>query len=249
VFGRPAISNGHCPTRPKKAPQPCLVEKLKSSFAGGQGWTRPKNPTARPCPCSCPQGSNRPLPPHFPPSLLSLTLLNLHFHRRRPPLPPPMLASAFPADTGLHQSATTASSTSAGAPEACPRGAPRHGQRPRIASRPRSRRTSSSSRLAWSSSARRPAPHGLHLTPPRPGPERRLRLTPPCPAPHATTASAGAPQGQRHHVLRGSTRRPAPDYHRTEAGAPSPEMLRPRTRLPFFSIYRDPIAFFLFTGI
>jgi hypothetical protein len=41
---------GHCPPRTENVSQPCPVEKLDSSFADGQGWTRPKprpTPTLR----------------------------------------------------------------------------------------------------------------------------------------------------------------------------------------------------------
>jgi hypothetical protein len=94
VFGRPALPYLHCPTEPKKASQSCPVEKLDSSFAPGQGWTRPKS-TPRPCPrASLPQGSRTPTLT-FP----SQKLLSLPHQLSRPhqlslhqiPPPPPNL--------------------------------------------------------------------------------------------------------------------------------------------------------------
>jgi hypothetical protein len=81
---------GHCPLRTEKSSQPCPVEKLDSSFAGGQGWTRPK---LFPAP-HAPQGSlTRAL---TSPTQISLTRLSLWTPvppeiRRRPWSPPKLV--------------------------------------------------------------------------------------------------------------------------------------------------------------
>jgi hypothetical protein len=84
VFGRPAILYGHCPSEPKKASQPCPMEKLKSSFASGQGSPQPRiSPRV---PAAGPETHRGQQPgPHFPPPL------KLRYSR---PAPPPYFPMA-----------------------------------------------------------------------------------------------------------------------------------------------------------
>jgi hypothetical protein len=69
-------SPGHCPLRTEKSSQPCPVEKLDSSFAGGQGRTRPRLFPAPHARAPRPAGVSDP-EPSLPPSNFSLTHLSL----------------------------------------------------------------------------------------------------------------------------------------------------------------------------
>jgi hypothetical protein len=60
VFGIPVFPPRHCPSRTEKGPQPCPREKLESSFATRQGWTRPRIPPASPRLARDQQGSLAP---------------------------------------------------------------------------------------------------------------------------------------------------------------------------------------------
>jgi hypothetical protein len=120
VFGSPVISLGHCPTRPEIASEPCPVEKLKSSFALGQGRPRPRNAPARRSWAEIQQGSPRPRP-HFP-------LLHQHALPRpcQPHLRPPLELGRRPRllDAGHPCLDADATSTSATPGLPLPRPAP-----------------------------------------------------------------------------------------------------------------------------
>jgi hypothetical protein len=89
------MPTGHCPPRTKNGSQPCRVEKLDSSFAGGQGWTRPKLRPTPHAPRPTPAGVSDPHS-HSPPNLsLSHSPLSLGTASSRAS-PPPVVASRAP---------------------------------------------------------------------------------------------------------------------------------------------------------
>jgi hypothetical protein len=217
----------------------------------------------------------KPIPPHFPPSLLSLT-----FCWSPPPTTP---ASPSSADAGhclpgrrrptppQRRHPTPPPRPARERPKLIPvelvRPRARHGQRPRIAppaSQELLRPTACAELLCPTASAPRPAPQA---TTARAG-------APPWPTPHATMACVGAPPRPASECLlnqRRSAPRPAPPRparerptasagcHTTKAGAPrrrcsaqGPDCLFFYLQGPdcFFSIYRDLIAFiFLYTDL
>jgi hypothetical protein len=94
VFVSPVRASGQCPPRPKTASQPCPVEKLDSSFAGGQGSTRPRRCPRAPRPRPRPQGSQTPTPISPYPTLSLTSAETLPPHRRRSIRPSPTAPAA-----------------------------------------------------------------------------------------------------------------------------------------------------------